>query len=170
MKTRSALCTLLFFVLPFAGLATGAESTPAAAAALPELTIVVVDSLSHGAAEASTFDRIDRVFTEVFEKQKWPVKIAVKRFGAGAPDYPVELRVFYEGIKQDVPGELTFRAWVTLTDHGKKHDFGIIKYQMYPRPGENVSDSLDKAVRGAAQMVVSKIEPLLFPKTPAQKS
>ena len=170
MKICSTLCTLLLAILPFARVAAGAESTPAAAAAPPELTIVVVDSLSRGESESSTFDRIDRMFTEVFEKQKWPVKIAVKRFGAGAPDYPMELRVFYQGIRPEAPGDLTFRAWLILTDQGKKHDFGVIKYRSYPRPGENTSDSLDNAVRGAAEMVVPKVEPILFPKAPAPKS
>ena len=170
MKSRSVLCSLLLSALPFAGFATAAESNPTPAAKPPELTIVVIDSLSQGAATASNFDRIARMFTEVFVKQKWPVTIAVRRFGAGAPDYPVELRVFYEGIRQEVPGELTFRAWVTLIDHGKKHDFGIIKYQFFPRPSENVSDSLDKGVRSAAELVVPKVEPILFPKAPAPKS
>ena len=169
MKIRSTLCTLLLAILPFARVAPGAESTPAAAAP-PELTIVVVDSLSRGESEATAFDRIDRMFTEVFEKQKWPVKIAVTRFGAGAPDYPMELRVFYQGIRPEAPDDLTFRAWLTLNDHGRKHDFGIIKYRSYPRPGENRYDSLDNAVRGAAVMAAAKVEPILFPKAPAPKS
>ena len=59
---------------------------------------------------------------------------------------------------------VTFRAWVTLMDHGTKHDFGIVHFSYSPRPGQQQDDVIEHLFRGAAGLVADKIEPILFPK------
>ena len=148
--------------------ATGRSETTSAGSQ-GELTIVVVESLRERSLGDSPYDRISRVFTDVFETRKWPVKIKDERFAANTPNHDLELRVFFHGIARDTPSELTFRAWILLYDHGKKHDFGMIRYRYSPRLGENMDDVLDKAVAGAARIAVEKIEPILFPDQSAAK-
>src|ERR1017187_7115530 len=153
MKTRFALGLLLFpFVLAIGG--TGrAQTAPTTADARRVFTIVVVDEL--GGSNSSfynTFNRIDRVFTEVFEARKWPVKITAERFGANAPTHDIEMRIYIQSIRWETPVDLVFSAWMTLDDHGKKKDFGVVRYRSNPRPTENVEDQLDKIVRGAANI------------------
>ncbi|MFA5263470.1 MAG: hypothetical protein WC378_06555 [Opitutaceae bacterium] len=169
MKTYLTLGTL-FLALFLATVVPGAaQNTPAATEARHDLMIVVVESLSHGSSEYNEFNRIDRVFTEVFEQRKWPVKIKVERFAANSPAYETELRIFYQGIRKEEIDDLTFRAWMTFNDHGKKHDFGIVRFKFYPRPGQQREDALEAAVRGAADIAATKIEAILFPKPDGKK-
>ena len=169
MKIPLAPAPLLVALLLASGVTARADAPAGPADPTPVLTIVVVDSLHGGGPGMDTFERLDRVFTEVFKQQKWPLKYDTERFGAGAPDYPLELRVFYEGIHRETPVDLTFRAWIILYDHGKKHDFGIVRYDSNPRIGQMMTDQLDGAVRGAAKLIAAKIGPVLFPKPDAPK-
>jgi hypothetical protein len=165
MKTcfpLGALC--IAFVLAAGATGRAQIAAPLAAATRRELTIVVVDALGGNARERDTYDRIARVFTDVFEAKKWPLKISVERFGANAPAHETELRIYVQGIRQETPVDLTFSAWITLTDHGTKTDFGVIRYRYDIRPMEQMDDRLDRVVRGAALMTVAKVEPILFPK------
>ena len=162
MKTRHALPCLL---IALAAVQTGgAPAASTADEAKPEFTVVVVDSLRGNSSEEDIFNRIDRVFTDVFNGRKWPYKITVERFAANTAPHPTELRVFFHGIREESMGDLTFSAWMILYDHGRKEDFGVIRFRYDTRPGEQMDDRLDRAVRGAARLVASKIEPILIQK------
>jgi hypothetical protein len=147
----------------------GAQPSPGSPGPLPELAIVVVDSLGGGQREVDNYHRITREFTEAIEERNWPMKVSSERFAANTPDHPIELRIFFQGIRQETPVDLTFSAWITLDDRGKKHDFGIVRFRYNPHPGQEMEDRLDHAVRGAARITVSKMEPLLFPKAGTPK-
>jgi hypothetical protein len=164
MKTRFALGLLLFPLVLTTGVAGRAQTPAPTADARRELTIVVVDELGGSNSRYyNTFNRIARVFTEVFEARKWPVKINVERFGANAPTHEIEMRIYVQSIRRETPVDLVFSAWMTLDDHGKKQDFGVVRYRYSPHPTENVGDQLDQIVRGAANIAAAKIEPVLFP-------
>jgi hypothetical protein len=167
MKFRP-LPALLLSVIAAAGAPGRAETPPAAAPGNPhELTIVVVESIGHDPSRTN-FDRIDSAFTKVFNKRKWPLTIKVERFAANAPAYENELRVFYKGTYSEMPGDLTFHAWVTFEGRGEKRDFGMIKYRYYPRPGQSTEDVLDAIFRGGAALAADKLEAVLFPKDGAK--
>jgi hypothetical protein len=100
----------------------------------------------------------------VIEKRHWPLTVHVERFAGNLPAHDPELRIFYKGIYPEDLGDQTFHAWVILTDHGKKTDFGIIRFRYYPRAAEREDDVLERVVRGAAELTADKIGPLLFPK------
>lgn len=127
-----------------------------------ELAIVVVESLQRNRGAITDFDRMDLAFREVAKKRKWPVKIVAERFAANTESHETELRIFNQSIRDDTPGERVFRAWMTLTDHGVKHDFGIVTYRYYIRPMEDNEQRLEKIFRGAANAAADKIEPILF--------
>jgi len=163
MKTRFALGLLLFPIV-LAGFTGRAQPPPTTTDTRRVLTIVVVDELGGSNSRYyNTFNRIDRVFTEVFEARKWPVKITVERFGANAPTHEIEMRIYVQSIRRETPVDLVFSAWMTLDDRGKKQDFGVIRYRYSPHPTENMGDQLDQIVRGAANIAATKIEPVLFP-------
>jgi hypothetical protein len=130
---------------------------------------VVVESLARGPGRITDFDRIKTVFTDVFEHRKWPVRINVERFAANTSPSDIELQVFYQGIYKETPVDLTFHAWMTLYDHGVKHDFGVVRYRYNPRPLQDEEDVLEHAARGAAEIAASKIEAVLFPKAEGPK-
>ncbi|GEM_PF-2484019 len=164
MTTRSALVGLLVAAALAAPPARG-EPAPASAAGAPtELSIVVVDSLRGNSSDINNFDRIARVFTEVFTDRKWPCTISVERFAANTPPHPTELRIFFQGMREESLGDLTFSAWMILYDHGAKQDFGVVRFRYDTRPMEQMSDRMDRSVRGAARIAAEKIEPILFPK------
>lgn len=169
MKIRPVLRALLCSACLATGVTGRADPAPAPAAAPPELTIVIVDSLAGPRHSFADWHRLARVFTDVFEARKWPVKITSELFGAGAPEHPVELRIFFQGIRHDTPDDLTFRAWLTLSDHGAKYDFGIISFRYYPRAAELMDDRLDHAIHGAALLAADKIEAKIFPKAAPAK-
>lgn len=166
MKARSLLflATLLGFAL-----ATFAADKPASSAppsvAERELAIVVVEPIETSRSGMMPFDYLDLAFHDVAQARKWPAKLTAERLAANLPDYPLELRLFVRPITDETPNELALRVWVTLTDQGKKHDFGIIKFSHYPRPGARADETLEKIYRGFAERVADKIEPLLFPKS-----
>lgn len=163
MTARVAPGAFLLCLLVSAGARGGAQ--PAASPApLPELKVVVVESLVRGPGRITDFDRISSEFTTVFRKRKWPVTIRVERFASNTPEEGMQLRVFYQGIYEEAPGDLTFHAWMTLFDHGTKRDFGIVKFRYNPRPLQDEEDVLDHVVRGAAEAAADKIEAALFPK------
>ena len=162
MKIR--LPALLFaFLLPAAIAPVHAKDAAKAPDDRPMLAIVIVDSLNQRGA-ITDFDRLDMAFRRVAEQRKWPVKIAAERFAANTPAHETELRIFNQPLREETLGDLTFRGWMTLTVQGRKHDFGIITFRYYPRPGEDTEDKFEKVFRGAANVAADKIEPILFPK------
>jgi hypothetical protein len=98
------------------------------------------------------------------------VTVHVDRFASNNPDRDLELRVFFRGIYYETPGQLTVRAWMTLFDHGKEHDFGIVKFQINQGPIEHRDDAFVALLRGEAALAASKIGPILFPATDGHKS
>lgn len=130
----------------------------------PELAIVVVEALERGPERITDYDRINEVFTQVIGRRHWPLTVHVERFAGNLPAHDLELRIYYRGIYAEDLGDLTFHAWVTLTVHGKKSDFGIIRFRYYPRPAEQEDEALERSVQGAAELTADKMEPLLFPK------
>jgi len=167
MISRTVLGPLLLSAL--LALSGSARAEDAAAGSPHELTVVVVDSLRGESSSINLYDRIAEVFSRVFERRKWPVKVRVERFGGDTPEHPTELRVFVHGFRLEGPGELTFSAWMTLTDHGKKTDFGVIRARYNMRPYEAVDDRLDRVIRGSAEIAADRIEDVLFTKPGRQK-
>jgi hypothetical protein len=160
MNFRHAPGALIALVLAFSGVpCPGQAPSPAPK---PVLAIDVVESLGRGTNRLTDFDRISTVFTDVFSRRKWPVTLKMERFAANDPSYDYELRVFFEGIYEETPGDLTFHAWMTLFDHGTKHDFGMVRFRYYPRPGQDAEDALERAVRGGAEEVAPKIGAILI--------
>lgn len=150
--------------------ARGADNEPAKAPEPQrELAIVVVDSLQRNRGAITDFDRIDLAFREVAKKRKWPVKLVVERFAANTESHETELRIFNQSIREETPGERTFRAWMTLTDHGVKHDFKVVTFRYFVRPIEDNEEQLEKIFRGAANAAADKIEPILFGQPAAPK-
>jgi hypothetical protein len=168
MTSPFAPGALLLCVLLASGAGANAQ-TAAPAAALPELRVVVVESLVRGPGRITDYDRISTEFTNVFEKRKWPVTVKVERFASNTTDDGLQLRIFYQGIYEEAPGDLTFHAWMTLYDHGTKRDFGIVKFRYNPRPLQEEDDVLDHVVRGAAGVAADKIEAALFPRAQGGK-
>jgi hypothetical protein len=161
MKTRHPYSIFISSLVLAASGTVSAQTAPSAPAAQRELTVEVVESLEHGPGRVPDFDRINSVFTDVFQKREWPVKIKVERFAANTSPHETELRIFYQGIFEETPGDRTFRAWMILYDHGTKHDLGFVHYTYYSRPLQNVEDVLEHAVRGAAEEAATKIESVL---------
>jgi hypothetical protein len=147
------------------GLILRADPPPAPAAGAPtkELTVTFVDNLGHGSVQNLYFDQLDIALHKAVAKRKWPVRLHLERFAAGAPVAENEMQVFFKGIRPEEQEDLTFRAWVTFSGPAGKQDFGIIRYQYYPRPGESPDDSVPKIMRAAADLALDKIEPFLFP-------
>jgi hypothetical protein len=133
------------------------------------LAVVVSEALDQRAEGVSTFAAIQAEFTRVLSRQGWPITVTVERFASNSPDYDFELRVFFRGIYYETPGTLTVRAWMTLFDHGREHDFGIIKYQIVQGPIEHRDDAFNVLLRGEAQIAAAKIGPILFPKAREKK-
>jgi hypothetical protein len=142
-----------------------AQAPATAPPPLPEFTVTVAESLDRGAEGFATFGAIQSVFTRVLSERHWPVKINVVRFAANNPDHGYELRVFFRGIYYETSDQLTIRAWMTLFDHGKEHDFGIIKSQLFQGPIQHRNDAFEILLEKEARVVASKIEPILFPKS-----
>lgn len=160
MTTRLFPAALLLSLLA----APGVRAQPAVSPApTPVLTVVVSESMDRRAEGVTTFAAIQSAFTRAFARHGWPVRINVERFASNNPDYDYELRVFFRGIYYETPGELTVRAWMTLFDHGKEHDFGIVKYQLTQGPIQHRDDAFEAVLRGEAELAAAKIEPILFP-------
>jgi len=134
-----------------------------------DLTIVVVESLEQGPGRLANFDRMSEVFTDIFNARKWPLNIKIERFASNTPNDTTQLRIFYQGTYEESPGELCFHAWMTLYEHGNKHDFGVVKYRYQVRPFQQEEIILEHIFRGAAVMAADKVEAALFPKTPGKK-
>ena len=130
----------------------------------PKLAVVVVENLRNTGNAIDDFVRLDMAFEKVAKERKWPVAIDAERFAANTPEHETEVRIFPRPIRQELPDEFVFRGWLTLKVDGEKHDFGIIKFEYRPRPGEWNDDVLDKIFLGAVRKMADKIEPLLFPK------
>ncbi len=165
MKLRHLLPTLLLALsvtLPTFAAATADKNAAAADDPRRTLTITVVEPVDRRPANSEFYNRLAYVFPKVFEARQWPLKIEVERFGANAPDYDLELRIFLQKIREETSGDLTFRAWMNLHDRGTKHDFGIVMHRLYPRAGQHLDDTLDELLRGAAEAAAKKIEDALF--------
>lgn len=163
MKALSYFPLLLLAAAALLGAQVRAETAAAVPDQPNELTIVIVESLSGPSTESNTYERLARVFEDAFEAKKWPLKIETERLAANSGPHPLEVRVFFQGIRSDVPSGLTFRGWVTFQDRGTKHDFGVIRYEYFPRPGENTEDKLERTIRGAADIAASKVGAILYP-------
>ena len=168
MKTRLQTFSILVTSLALTAIATCAETAPPQPTR--ELAIVVVDAVNKQQGAITDFDRIDMAFTRLAKERDWPVTIKAERFAANTPAHETELRIFNRPVRQETPGDLVFRGWVTLTVDGTKHDFGMIMYRYYLRAGEHMDDVLDKVFLGAAKVAADKIEPILFPSIAGKKS
>ena len=165
MTTR--LPALLFAALFLAAGAAAAKTTGKAPDDRPVLAIVVVDSLLYQQGAITDYDRLDLAFAAIAKERKWPVRIQAERFAANTAEHETELRIFNQPLREETLGDITFRGWMTLTVGGRKHDFGIITFRHYVRPGETLEDILERVFRGAANAAAAKIEPILFPKPAA---
>jgi hypothetical protein len=168
MPCRIPGSLLLCFVL--AASVPGYTQTSAPATPPREFAIIVVESLDRDPEFNREFDCVARVFTDVFSQIPRQMKVTVERLAANTPDHDTELRVFLKGSGFDNYEEFEFRAWITLYDHGTKHDFGIVKFIYYPHLGQAMDDVLDRAIRGVALITARKITPILFPEPPTPKS
>ncbi|HEY4299768.1 MAG TPA: hypothetical protein VGM73_02765 [Candidatus Didemnitutus sp.] len=146
------------------------RADPAPTPASRELTVTFVDNLSRSEVQNFYFDRLDIALHKAIAKRKWPVTLHVERFAAGTPAAENEMQIFFKGIRPEERDDLTFRAWVTFSGPAGKQDFGIIRYQYYPRATENMDDSVTKIMRAAVDLALDKIEPLLFPQGSPAKS
>lgn len=160
----------LGFALPSANAAetTAPSATAPSAAASRELVVTVVEPIDGRRSDADLYNRFARVFTTEFEARQWPLKLRIERFGANSPDHPIDLRVFLQPIRQELPEQWTFRAWVKLTADGHVHDFGIIRSDFTPRPLQAMDEVLDRLVQGAARRITDKLAPVLLPPPGAQ--
>ena len=158
------------FLLAAALLLTATACAADAPPVRPKLAIVVVTNLQHQYGAIDDFDRLDLAFQQVARERKWPVAIAAERFAANTAEHETELRIFNRPLREETMNDLTFRGWMTLTVQGVKHDFGIVVFTYYRRPGESTDDVLEKVFRGAAEAAADKIEPILFPKPAAPKA
>jgi hypothetical protein len=154
--------SLLVFVLG-ALVASAQTTTPVAPAAptQPTLGVIVVDSLPHRHGY-DAFNLIDEEFSNVFAARQWPVKVTFERFAANNDQYPIELKIFDEGIRNEFT-ERRIRAWVILTVNGTKHDFGIVDFLYSPGPAERVDDIIHRMYRTEGQKVADLIQPFLVP-------
>jgi hypothetical protein len=161
MRTRLTVAALALSLA-----ATGASPARAQTAPPPprELTVEVAESLDRNAERISTFAAVQKIYTQVFMKRGWPLRMTVERFASNNADTDLELQVFFKGLYYETPGVLTLRAWVTLYDHDKEHDFGIIKVQLTQAPLDIREDAFEHLVREEATIVAGKLEPILFPK------
>jgi hypothetical protein len=135
-----------------------------------ELTVEVAESLDRNAERVSTFAAIQKIYMRVLERKGGPLKVTVERFASNNADTDLELEVFFKGLYYETPGNLTLRAWVTLFDHGKEYDFGIIKVQLAQAPLDIHEDAFEHLVKEQAMTVARKMEPILFPKSDAPRS
>jgi hypothetical protein len=164
LQVRLVRPALAGLALLLGAVALPAKDAPPAPANQRELAVVIVDSLQNRrGGSISDFDRLDIAFHQLARQRKWPVTLKVERFAANTPAYETELRIVNRPLRQETPDALTFRGWMTLTVAGEKHDFGIVRYDYSPRPGEPTDDVLDKVFLGAARAAAAKFEPILFP-------
>lgn len=170
-RLRPSIAAAAALLCGWAGQAAAAD--PAAATAAPpprELVVVVSESPGNAPSSFGSYDRIARLFTEVFERRGWPAAVRVERFGAEKKSHPTELRVFFDAIREETFGDLTFRARMVLVDGGRETDFGVVRFRYFPRPWQHADDRLDNTVRGAAIVTAGRIEAALFPlKLPGQQ-
>jgi hypothetical protein len=160
MKTPLQTGMLLLSLLTASSATALAQPAPPAPPPA-ELTVTVSEMIGRRAEGFATFASIQKEFTRVFAKRGWPVKINVERFASNNPDHDLELKVYFKDLYYD--GRLTITAWMTLFDHSSEHDFGILKYQLVQGPIEQRDDVFEALLRGEAEQVASKIEPILFP-------
>lgn len=167
MKARFA-SPLLAAALLLSAAPSHAKDAPPAMEERPKLAIVVIDNLRDRRSIFTEFDRIDLAFQKVAKQRKWPVAIAAERLTAQTPVHPLELRIFYQGLREYIGNEFTFRAWMTLVVRGVKHDLGIVSFRYTIRMWENNDEMYDKIFRGAANAAADKIEPLIFTRVPGR--
>lgn len=138
----------------------GANAAPPAPDGRPTLAIVIVETLTRNARANDDYERMAEEFETLFAERAVPYHVKVERFAANNEAHPYELRVFYRGIDDEF-GERVFRAWMTLTVRGTKHDFGIVQYRYWPRPGEPTDDVVRKLFRGAGAKALDLVTPPL---------
>jgi hypothetical protein len=128
------------------------------------LYIELVESNGQGINGMNDFYQIATEFRDAIESRKWPIQVKLARFAANSVPHDLELRIRYKGIYPEAPGDETFHAWITLFDHGTTHEFGMVTYRYYMRPGQNMDDVSEHAMRGAAKEAAKTLGSLLFPK------
>lgn len=176
MNIRFALTPLILPLLLASSPAATPPAVPPASKPSParELALVVITPVDQNqylySGAYSDFDRLDLAFQEVAKRRRWPVKIVAERFAANSPAHELELRVYLQPFRLELPQQFTFRGWMTLTERGTKHDFGVVVYRQDARPFESTDDFLEKVFLGAASVAAKKIEPILFPQLAQPKS
>ncbi len=167
MKTNKRVIPYLMVLLMAAGAPAYAQEEAAAEEEKETLLVVVVDSLVPGFRawhdQEEMYQLIRANFGQVFEKEGWPVNIKFDRWSASIPDEGLQLRIWFKSLEEETIGDLVFRAWINLREHGEKTaDFGIVKVRTYPRPGRNVHDNLDEVITMAAKEVAKKLNEVKF--------
>lgn len=128
------------------------------------LYLELVESNGKGINGLNDFDQVAKEFREAIESRKWPILVQVERFTANSVPHDLELRIRFEGVYPEAPGDETFHAWITLFDRGTIHELGMVRYRYYMHPGQNMDDVSERAMHGAAKDVVKTLGPILFPK------
>jgi hypothetical protein len=156
---------LLLALLPALCLLPAGARAQAGSPAAGTLTVAIVENLDPRPGRIERFDRDAEIFTDVFSRRKWPLGVKVERFASDKkPDGGPELRVFDRGIYEETPGDLVYHAWMVLYEKGNKHDFGMVTYRYQPRASESEDNTLDRIVKGGAEIAADKVGQVLFPK------
>ena len=142
--------------------ARAAEPDPVPAEARPTLAFVIAESLGGPTSALDDFVRVETGLQKLAKERKWPVEIVVKRFAANMPDYENQVTIFIQPVRQEVPGDYVLRGWTTLVLAGKKYDFGILKGDYLPYPGEPSDRVLEKLFFDFAVEAVHRIE-MVYP-------
>jgi len=145
MKTRFALGLLLFRLVLATGVTGRAQtSRPRLTSGANSRSWSLMSWEGNNSRYYNTFNRIARVFTEVFEARKWPVKINVERFGCQLPDArDRDANLTSKASAGRLPSIWSSAPWMTLDDHGKKQDFGVIRYRLQPASDGKCGDQLE---------------------------
>jgi hypothetical protein len=157
VKTLSIL-GLVFASLLVALAARGADSDPVPEEAKPKNAFVIAESLGGRTNAVDDYVRLEAALKKLANERKWPVEVVIERFAANVPDYENEVTIFTQPVRQEVPGEYVLRGWTTLVVAGKKFDFGILRGEYRPFPGEQIDQALEKLFREFALEVGDRIE------------
>jgi len=167
MKPKLSLLLLVATLLAtsFAAAADAAR-VPAPEGVLP---VVITESVGTLGNAYTDYDRLDQALQKVAKERNWPVKIAAEKFASNVPDYLTEAQITLQRVREETPGEYTYRAWTILLVDDKKHDFGIVTARLNYRAGEQHDLIMEKLFHRAALATADKIEPLLFPDLTKEK-
>lgn len=122
------------------------------------LYIVLLDTTSATGMSADEFNRYERQFRLAFEKHRWPTPLKFERDGFEGPPDSVELILQLQGISEEVPGEIRFRTWATISYDGGKRELGIVTARVNPKFGARGADILDQLLFAAGEAILEKLE------------